>query len=192
MKILSIDFDIIMKPSIEAYNNLIDGHQPDKSIGAYCKEFPFFSCLPADLDIYSVLTKYLKDIPKEKRIFITDHREAFGVVRDHANGVPVSLINIDHHHDIAYHECPLTPNAADGNWVKCLYDNNLIQDYTWIRNNNSHMPYDWVQEQFPDVEYLYFEKELLNEIKPDLVVICLSPNWVPKMYYPLYDLWKSI
>ena len=195
MKVLSIDFDIIMKPSINAYNNLIDGTNPDMNINKLAKDYPFFSCMAADLVAYVVLTEYIKTIPKEKLVFIQDHREAYDIIIKAANGERVDLINIDHHHDIDYSidgKKDLDKSPDDGDWVGRLYLKDMINNYSWIRNNNSFMPFPWVQEKFPDVDYLYFEKEMLSEIKPDLIVICLSPNWVPKMYHPLYDLWKTI
>lgn len=191
--VLSIDFDLIMKPSIEAYNNMVNGDGPEGFVSALGKKYPFLQCLPADLEIYKTLTEYLNKIPKDKKVFIKDHKEAFQLVKDFAKGEKVNLINIDHHHDIEYQEPPFVTKApTDANWVKWLYKEGVVEKYTWIRNNNSHMPFDHVQEEFPDVEYMYFEKEMLNGIESDYVILCLSPAWVPPMYYPLYDMWKTL
>ena len=191
--VLSIDFDLIMKPSIEAYNNMVNGVDPNESIAARGKEFPFLQCLPADLEIYKTLTEYISKIAKDKKVFIKDHREAFQLIKDFAKDEKVNLINIDHHHDIMYQISDIEPaEPTDANWVRHLYDNGIIEKYSWVRNNNSRMPFDWVQKDFPDVDYLYFEREMLNEIKPDYVIICLSPAWVPPLYYPLFDLWKVL
>ena len=55
MNVLSIDFDIIMAPSINLYNNMVPGTQWDDLL----KNLPNLATTPADLHIYSSILRYL-------------------------------------------------------------------------------------------------------------------------------------
>ena len=55
MNVLSIDFDIIMAPSINLYNNMVPGIRWDDLL----KNLPNLATTPADLNIYSSILRYL-------------------------------------------------------------------------------------------------------------------------------------
>ena len=55
MNVLSIDFDIIMAPSINLYNNMVPGTNWDDLL----KSLPNLATTPADLHIYSSILIYL-------------------------------------------------------------------------------------------------------------------------------------
>ena len=55
MNVLSIDFDIIMAPSINLYNNMVPGTKWDDLL----KILPNLATTPADLHIYSFILRYL-------------------------------------------------------------------------------------------------------------------------------------
>ena len=56
VKVVTIDFDIIMSPCIEFYNDLIGVEDPLKD---FVKDFSFLTNLPADLYQYEHLTRYI-------------------------------------------------------------------------------------------------------------------------------------
>ena len=55
MNVLSIDFDIIMAPSINLYNNMV----PQTHWEDLLKSLPNLATTPADLNIYSNILRYL-------------------------------------------------------------------------------------------------------------------------------------
>lgn len=101
MNCLTIDFDIIMAPSIGLYNDLISD---DWTLGKIEKEYPNLSLvLPPDYYLYEYITKYLihvfKNTSPEKIFFIQSHETAAKILEELTN---IQLVNIDHHHDIGY------------------------------------------------------------------------------------------
>ena len=71
MNIVTIDFDIIMGPSIGVYNNAVN---EDFKVDSIIEDYPFLSNVPADLNIYEYLTRYIVDVikvlPQDKIQFI--------------------------------------------------------------------------------------------------------------------------
>ena len=50
----------------------------------------------------------------------------------------IDLINIDQHHDIFYHMEELPEiNIDEGNWIIWLCQQDLLNTYTWIKNEDS-------------------------------------------------------
>lgn len=97
MNVLSIDFDIIMAPSINLYNNMVPGLKWDELL----KNLPNLSTTPADLNIYSDLLRYLlRTIDKTSSIYIA-YSHSF--IKDYLQyDYDLNITNIDHHHDIFY------------------------------------------------------------------------------------------
>lgn len=184
MNIVSIDFDIIMKPSIEYYNNLM------------CKEEaftePLMQICPADLKIYTNLTKWLikmtKNMSADDITFIESHETIINYLPKEEN---ICLINIDHHHDIGYQpsdaDVDLGKNLHCGNWGKYLLKKNLIDDYIWICNENSQKNY-----MHSTIKTHYISEYDLENLKADKIIICLSSPWVPPHIRPLFYNWMDI
>lgn len=75
-----------------------------------------------------------------------------------------------------------------GNWVKYAYENGYcITQYTWIRNTNS------IDCFLDSHKYISLQEPIngadLTMTDYDMVIICLSPPWVPPQYRPLYTAW---
>lgn len=190
MKILTIDLDIIMKPSIDFYNNLV----PRNSWEELLKN-PHMQLLRADMDIFSTITIWLQQQFKIKKAdqfhFIKSHDDLNKILGQEKN---CDLINIDHHHDLGYSNRNIDVLNC-GNWVKKLIENKQLNSYTWINNSNSKI-YENIQEindyiryKVEDVETPYLFKSLTDI---DKIVICLSPEWVPPYYQSLYWLWMKL
>ena len=136
--ILSIDFDIIMAPTIWLYNNMVPEQKWDDLMTS-----PYMKLATADLNHYQRLTNYLLHLssvlPKEKIHFVLDHEQiAFKLAQTPEEKYVIT--NIDHHHDIVYHDKDINyiegpPTCAT--WVKWLADRNMVERYRWINNNNS-------------------------------------------------------
>ena len=193
MNVVSIDFDIIMGPDINLYNGWVEG---DVGVNDYIQEHKILENLKADLSVYNYLTRFLikaiKTVGPENVYFIESHETIVKYVGNNR----INLCNIDHHHDISYEEenvaLPMiTYNCGD--WIKYLFDDKKIKDYTWIGNPNSFEPGENVQKY-----YKYTQKTLkefnIDKIAKniDMLFICKSPEWIPEHYLPLYDAWIAI
>ena len=178
MNVVSIDFDIIMAPSIEFYNHQVNF--PDLF------EHPLMKLCPADLMHYNRLTVWLlKEINRltdEDIIFIQSHEQIVNYINDKNT----FLINIDHHHDLGY--IPQEDSLNCGNWAKHLLSNNLIKHYLWLKNESS------VKPMFFNGNYSErcLTKYNLEELEADKIIICLSPQWIPPQYKHLFSLWLQM
>lgn len=186
--IITIDFDIIMAPCIQLYNNMV----PNLNWEQLKKTFPQMQLLNADLIHYQRLTKWLfkiiKEIPKENIIFIENH----GAINKYLPKEKVNIYNIDHHHDCGYGEkTKIREELNCGNWVYDIARHNFLNTYTWIKNVSSSQEKEkyegLINHQFDLVNY-----ELENLPKPDLLILCLSEPWTPPEYRPLFYLWKEL
>ena len=181
--ILSIDFDIIMAPCINIYNDKVPREDWDKLLNN-----PLFQMLKIDARHYERLTKMLlqaiKHIDKENIYLIEDHGR---ILKYLPKDEEIRLINIDHHHDLGYGGNPYE-DIGCGNWV--YYIKNL-KEYIWIHNSDSIFP-----KFRPNIEikdFLLRDVELENIAEQaDMIFISLSEPWVPPYYRPLYDAWKNI
>lgn len=193
MNIVSIDFDIIMEPDINLYNNWVND---SCGIDKFVKDYSLLEYLKADLNIYEYLTRFLikviQKIGYENIFFIKDHNT---LIKYTENKV-FNLWNIDHHHDITYDEENIIAPILDpgcGNWIKYLMDYNKIKEYTWINNKNSISPNEEVLKYYKCQKYLLKEYNLNSLVeKIDKLFICQSPEWIPEYYLPLFDAWIAI
>ena len=191
MKIVTIDFDIIMRPSIESYNYFIN--EDGCGIDQLEQEFVHFQNCQADLSIYKLLTDFILNVESEKIFFISSHKDILQFVND-----SVDLINIDHHHDLGYsnESCSEAFEISCGNWVEQLYREDKLKSYTWIHNQNS-LPLIGDQAKIDNDLILSDENEMkkyLNNLAQhtNSLIICSSFPWVPSIYRPLFNTWHSI
>lgn len=190
-KILTIDFDIIMNPSIDWYND------SELEVDEFLNRFDFMPVLTADLNLYRDLTeivlKYIDNIT-----FIYNHHDIVDFLKNEEE--PFELYNIDYHHDIGYGEdnewhIPLSEDDYhEGNWVRYLYNINKIQKYIWYKSYYSSSPDEEI-EKYLSEEHLIHNVNMdlfTKEIEFDRIYICLSPEWVPEYYRTLYYLWEDL
>lgn len=199
VNVVTIDFDIIMAPSIESYNHWID---ENCFIDDIVNDFPFFNDAMADLDIYTHLTKFIlracKIMPTENVHFIFDHQRVLDCVANIDD--KINLINIDHHHDLGYAvenwNLPVE-GVGCGNWVKRMYEIKDINSYIWIRNTTSdsnYPPEDAERKFLTDTFFIqdwYEDLEKIAEVT-DVLIICASFSWVPERYRGLFYNWKTM
>ena len=192
MTVLSIDFDICMWQDIELYNSVVGTYKPvDKMI----QDYPPLSSIRFDAELYNRLTELIvilaRKLPVNKIHFINTHEDIVPLLRNGAKDNTV--INIDHHHDIRYNtasDAKLTC-ASCANWIKYLYDNEMIETYVHIGDRYSVKPAvedEWMLTEFLSIH----ETGLLSFIdEVDEVCICLSPAWVPSQYHGLFEAWAT-
>ena len=195
VKVVTIDFDIIMSPCIEFYNDLIGVEDPLKD---FVKDFSFLTNLPADLYQYEHLTRYIiRSLKNVCQIhFITSHEKIVPILESLPHDEPVEVVNIDHHHDVGYDikfDKPIISSSC-GNWVKYCRDRKFLDSYCWIKNDNSNDIESRVyREKYIDQEILFKDAQLEQLAKEtDILVICASYEWIPPIYHPLILNWQTI
>ena len=186
LNVVTIDFDIIMAPSIELYNNKVS---PTGWEEIFVNNHQLMLS-QADLTHYQRLTNWLlkafEQIPKENVHFIQDHEHAINCIPKNEN---IVLTNIDHHHDVLYNKDDIMLNC--GNWVRALSDMGILQRYAWINNGNS-APYLF-EENKDIINYTIDLREFNFDTLavPDVLILCFSPMWIPPAYRPLFFTWMD-
>lgn len=189
MKIITIDFDIIMAPSIDLYNNISNSPWEERY-----ERHPLLKLADADFITYHRLTQYLLYIvPKMKKEnihFIANHQSVLNYLTNITE--PIDVINIDHHHDIIYGGGLEKLNC--GNWVSWIDKEYKLNSYLWIHDNNSRFP----KEEDVKISYTkknvseYNDEQYKYNTPPDELIICLSGEWVPPQYKRLFFVWFDI
>ena len=178
--IISIDFDIIMAPDIDKYNDIaanINWREMEK-LG-----------IKADFTHYRRLTNWLLSvldkINPENIAFIEDHGQ---IIKHLPIDEDINLWNIDHHHDCGY------SNSADkplncGNWV-CKIPK--LKYYTWINNPTSITDESKSKSILINSSMNLMYYNLFNLPRPDKIILCLSEPWVPYGHRELFMVWKEM
>lgn len=183
--ILTIDFDIIMEPAIQLYNNCAPSHGWEELTNTNS----YGNILIGNYQTYQALTNFIlnltRTLKKEQIYFIYDHHD---IIRFLDKNEQYIVTNIDHHHDRGYpsKEHPEALNELNcGNWVNFVPN---LQHYLWIKNPNSI-------ERSPeenDNAINFFDYHLDNLMPPDQLFICFSIPWVPPCNQPLFYTWMDM
>lgn len=197
MNILSIDFDWIMQPTIEAYNNLCHGNSPlgAKEIWEQIEmAMPGFEArcdLNRFTDLYFTLKEVMKNLTKGDCYVGIEHGELYNFMQV-LGAKKYNVYNIDHHHDLGYHigDEPLDEQSTSlANWAAKAHTDLNMYKYTWIHNVNSCMP----EEVSEKLKYTHTtDLRILDGIKFDKVFICASWEWVPPKYQNLFAILTSL
>lgn len=193
--ILSVDFDFVMEPCIQLYNDFIHTLANYSQLWdeifskTHCEKF-----LKINEDNYSFLLSVLSKLQCPVYIGV-DHTnilrsidERYGTDTIHPT---FSITNIDHHHDILYSNRDLPklkkynfPQA--GTWVGYLWLQQVLHSYRWIRNENSQLYDNNLNLNFPD--FSSDTKEGFNIDNSNLYDMCyisLSVEWIPPQSIPV-------
>lgn len=183
--ILSIDFDIIMAPSIDSYNDRV----PRTSWERLNKE-PLYQLIVADYQIYQKLTNYLMTLLpliEQKNIhFIYDHEQIIDFLNPDEY---YNIIHIDHHHDMGYG--PIEEKEKELGCANWLHFVPHLLTCKWIKNDNSQTPPK--EKTIKDLEILNLKSTILDTLNcPQEIYICLSPPWIPPNHRFLFYLWMDL
>lgn len=179
-KVLTIDFNIIMSPSLNLYDKFVSEFNPlannidDKSLLWYGKaELVFYRKLS------ELLTYKLTTMPAENIHFLHGQEDIIRYLDKDSE-----VINIDFYHDLEKYDKKLT----NDNWAAYAIDKGLISKYTWIHAMNSN-----VENSYNIDTSLCLEKIMLTML-PDVdeIIISSSEEWVLPQYMPLFDLWLQL
>lgn len=185
-KVVTIDFDIIMSPSIFLYNDEVPGVHWDTLLNNPYKNEMRLLRMNATYyqKIFNFLIECSKILPADKIHFVEDHSQAVEFITEKSD-----VYNIDYHHDLGYpdnkgnlrlDDCP---NCA--NWVYYLNQKELLNSYTWIKDDDRwENPIDKNTIEYEVYDFIEYDMTQLLPIN-DLVIV-LSEPWVPPYYRDLY------
>ena len=108
----------------------------------------------------------------------------------------IDLINIDQHHDIFYHMEELPEiNIDEGNWIIWLCQQDLLNTYTWIKNEDSEdFEYNEdLKKIVPGVDSWLYHPILRTDYtftnyKFDYINVCLSPTNMSETQWHYFDM----
>lgn len=152
--------------------------------------------LKLDTNLFSILTLYIteqiKKIKQNHVYFIKDHDKVNDIIKQLNIKEKIELFNLDFHHDLGYSPDPSLESLNCGNWVYKLILENKINSYTWLNTKDSKPP-----NIFPNCKYNVIDiiknNYMLRELQDiDILIICLSPEWVPPYYQNLFYLWRDL
>ena len=199
--ILSIDFDIIMSPIIQLYNDLVtpyDNRERNWDEIFYVRKIE--NLLSFDKEIYEKINKILLEcFNQKKKIYIgRDHSSLLSVIAEYIknkeiNG-PMEIINIDHHHDIYYNEDQIKNFTfynypCCGSWAGYLDNLNLLKKYYWINNSTSldFFPLDNRDFLLNNLEITNIKDfEISSYDNIDFIYFCSSLSYIPPQYDDLF------
>lgn len=219
MKVLSLDLDYIMGPSIDLY---ADYGWDDNAFTRWEYFYNEENNKKLNLNIdkknlifmYGVFLKSLKNSNCEVS-FGYDHDNILYLLSNDKN---IELVNIDHHHDIMYTEHSGNDDVDDmslimsydeeyrrlvencdiheGNWVAKLNSENRLKSYTWIGNTNSFSELRKCETAYfssliPKFKMLKREKYNFENYNFDKIFVCLSPQYVPKEHWFYFKLFLT-
>lgn len=205
MRVLSVDLDYIMSPSIELYNSLYFDHNSSTRWNNLFQKTPvrehnIFLDESNLLYCYNVFLKSLKQCDSVS--FGYEHDSILYSIK---NFDSIDLVNIDHHDDVfaadyaedhqdyyekEYDEIVRSNRIHEGNWIAWLVSQNKINSYVWIGNENSgNKTRNDVNEKFVP-NYLNVEREnyQIKDYNFDHIFVCLSPQYVPQKYWHYFSM----
>lgn len=200
MKILSIDFDIIMYPCIRLYNADVGGDDnPTMAWDRIEHTKDIAQHLSYDANTLKNLLVLMMKSARKGATFvpIQEHQEIVTYLEKTVHiekDKSLEVTNIDFHHDIIYYEGDIVNAKYFGqstcaNWAGYLLLNDYASSVNWIKAPNS--------ETFSPLydEIMDMSKITISSLKSipkldeeyDYIFFCLSPQWVPYKYHHLYD-----
>lgn len=191
MKILTIDFDILMNQDLKFYN------EATREGWYTLLQNPLMNNLKIDINLYGILTLYvteqIKHMDSHQVFFIKDHENVNKIIDRLNIEDKIELFNLDFHHDLGYGPNPQREPLNCGNWVHKLILDDKLKSYTWLNakdsalpnNNNFNCKYNVI-----DIKRDDFILRQLQDI--DILIICLSPEWIPPYYQNLFYLWMDL
>jgi len=208
MKILSIDLDYFMSPTIQLYNNAFFDNDPltrwnDLFNNTDFKENHLVIDQSNLLFCFDTFLKSLKQCDSVS--FGYEHDAILFNIEKYSD---IELINIDHHDDVLggsyISDAGYNPEGAlskeyfdlcengrvnESNWVSWLVNQKKLKSYTWICNQNSNKSKNFVIEKLIS-NYVFLEKEeyKFDNYKFDHIHVCLSPQYTPKNHWHYFSM----
>lgn len=201
MKILSIDFDIIMYPCIKLYNDKVGGDcNPTELWQMLEQQYELQNFVNYDAKYLLKLAEVIKTAVDNgaKLVPITEHQEIvdYLVKTETYEEDKYDVVNIDFHHDIWYREEDKNSILSFdqyncSNWLGYLFLKEKTNSIKWACAGNSggfptYTKDDEMVNIIDERVRLLEWNDKVNDV--DYVFLCLSPQWVPYKFHHLYQL----
>jgi len=210
MRVLSIDLDYIMGPSIDKYSEIGWDENPSTRWSNFfhiskTKEHELIFDKKNLLWIYS---HYLKALEKCSSVsFAYDHDNILYHIKEYDN---IDLVNVDHHHDILYpsifedeiivknmkwnyQKIKNNSSVNEGEWIGWLRAKDKLNSYTWVTNQNAID--DLGEKQIKYFDSLIRKFKIVTRENYDIVNhdfdhihVCLSPQYMPKIHWHYFSM----
>ena len=208
-KVLGIDLDYIMGPTIETYNSILYDDDPMtrwKHLYEYSNfsEQQFYIDKSSLIYCYDVFLKSLKNCSNVS--FGYENDEILYELQSHKN---IDLINIDHHDDVfgsdfeelfpeggqnlevEYQALRMFDRVHEGNWGAWLHVKNKLSKFTWIANQTSGniSRNNFNQEILGDKYEVYTrDNYTFEDYNFDYIFVCLSPQYIPQAHWHYFTM----
>ena len=213
MKILTIDLDYCMSPTIQLYNDAFFDNDPltrwnDLFNNTDFKENHLTIDQSNLLFCFDTFLKSLKQCDSVS--FGYEHDAILFNLQKFSD---IELINIDHHddvlggsyvNDVGYNPAAYNSEGAlikeyydlcengrvnESNWGGWLVNQKKLKSYTWIGNQNSNKSKNFFIERIIQ-QYVNLEKENYNfeNYRFDHIHVCLSPQYIPKNHWHYFSM----
>jgi hypothetical protein len=214
-RVLSIDLDYIMKPSIEKYElsyGPLHQSNPDIRWDNFF-EFSGITSNNLDIDVPNLMYCYkvfLQAIKISKSVsFGYDHDAILFSIDEYED---IHLIHIDHHddflcgelvyiedeilrqtgieRDLEYEHIINNNFANEGNWIAWLSVRNKLKEFIWISNENSSNKSrnEFIEQVFPNYQCLTKDEFHFPTFEFDHVFVCLSPTYIPPQHWHYFSM----
>ena len=216
-KVLSIDLDYIMGPTIETYQHKVDGPNPSAGWAAFYdstdfKENQFFIDQGNLIYCYNTFLKALSESDNPKVLFGYDHDAILYLIGNEKN---IDIVNIDHHDDVLHGEfLEETPDymkddvdhhllereveyikrhhqVNEGNWGAWLELSGKLDSFTWIHSEHSgNIDRNSFTRKFLGDKFSNHVRQdyEFDDYEFDHIFVCLSPLYVPKTHWHYFTM----
>ena len=205
-RVLSIDMDYIMAPSISLYEDLIG--RPEFKGQSFWSQVNSIRNVDAHIEydkgsllfLIRLFSKSIAGLDPRNIFFCEEHDMILEFLTGDAgkSGEVFDLYNVDHHHDVYFNdrqkeEVERFDFACLANWVYYLGDNEKLAKYHWVRNAASS---NFNEEDKKDLLFPFEEilegRDRLFDIEFDYVCVCKSNDYFPEKYHQFFYMLKEI
>ena len=211
MKVLSIDLDYFMSPSIELYETLQHDTNPTTRWNQLFdssdfKDSHFVIDQGNLLFCFDIFLQALEHCDS-----VSFGYEHDAILFDIAEKSNINLINIDHHDDviephfirncdydtaleIGYEQVRNANRVHEGNWIAWLAAQKKLDSYTWIGNQNSFCKRknSFNSRIVPNYWNVERENYKFDDYKFDHIFVCLSPQYIPKNHWHYFSMFMKV
>ena len=208
MKILSIDLDYFMSPTIQLYNDAFFDNDPLTRWNDLFNNTDFKEnhLVIDQSNLLFCFNTFLKSLKQSDSVSFGYEHDA--ILFNLQNYSDIELINIDHHDDVLggsyvtdtvynpegalskeYFDLCENGRVNESNLVAWLVNQKKLKSYTWICNQNSNKSKNFVIEKIiPNYSFLQKEEYKFDNYDFDHIHICLSPQYTPKNHWHYFSM----
>lgn len=184
MNILSIDFDFFQYPTKEELLNYPDGVDLPSDISEITWSMHRRNTKDVQFDyrnfrkIIDIITEQKPCVPVQ---IVNSHIHAYNFIKSIYDSTPLTVYNIDYHHDLFNNNEKLDC----GNWLRFV-KKDFNANIRWITKKNSIDTYG-IEKDIVKKCHIAFGLNELENIQFDAIFICRSDPWTPPQFDKHFD-----